>query len=104
MKRLSKFFLAVLLLTVASVTWAAECPKGYKNNYKGDCVVAPVETITLSDGTVYKGQTRNGQFNGQGTYTWPDGDKYVGEWKNHKTHGQGTFTNADGVCSNCALS
>ena len=39
MKRLSKFFLATLLLTVTSVGWAA-CPEGYKNNYKGECVDA----------------------------------------------------------------
>ena len=37
MKRFSKFFLAVLLLTVASASWAA-CPEGTKNNYKGECV------------------------------------------------------------------
>ena len=37
MKRLSKFFLVVLLLIVASVSWAV-CPEGTKNNYKGECV------------------------------------------------------------------
>jgi len=37
MRRLSKFFLAVLLLTVTAVSWAA-CPEGTKNNYKGECV------------------------------------------------------------------
>ena len=37
MRRLSKFFLAVLLLTVTGVSWAA-CPEGTKNNYKGECV------------------------------------------------------------------
>ena len=39
MKFLSKLFLAVLLLTVTSVSWAA-CPEGSKNNYKGECVYA----------------------------------------------------------------
>ena len=39
MKFLSKLFLAVLLLTVTSVSWAA-CPEGTKNNYKGECVYA----------------------------------------------------------------
>ena len=34
MKLLSKFFLAVLLLTVASVSWAG-CPEGEKQTYKG---------------------------------------------------------------------
>ena len=37
MRLLSKFFLAILFLTVASVSWAA-CPEGTKNNYKGECV------------------------------------------------------------------
>jgi len=37
MKHLAKFFLVVLLLTAASVSWAA-CPEGTKNNYKGECV------------------------------------------------------------------
>ena len=34
MKRLSKFFLAVLLLTVTAVSWGA-CPEGQKQTYKG---------------------------------------------------------------------
>ena len=34
MKRLCQFFLTVLLLTVASVGWAA-CPEGTKQTYKG---------------------------------------------------------------------
>ena len=49
MKLLSKFFLAVLLLTVASVSWGA-CPEGTKNNYKGECLpVAGSETAGVSD-------------------------------------------------------
>ena len=34
----------------------------------------------------------NGEYNGQGTYTWSNGDKYVGEWKDGKENGQGTIT------------
>ena len=83
MRTLPKFLLAIFLLTVASVGWAAECPEGYKNDYKGDCVVAPVETIYYDNG-VYKGQTRGGQRHGQGTYTWSNGEKYIGQWKDHK--------------------
>ena len=41
MKRLSKFFLAILLLIVSAVGWAA-CPEGFKNNYNGECV--PLES------------------------------------------------------------
>ena len=104
MRTLPKFLLAILLLTVASASWAAECPEGYKNNYKGDCVVAPVETITLSDGTVYKGQTRNGQFNGQGTYTFSDEGRYVGAFDNGQPTGEGTYTFADGSVQEGVLS
>ena len=38
---------------------------------------------------------KDGNLNGQGTYTWPNGDKYAGEWKNGNASGQGTFTFAD---------
>ena len=48
MKLLSKFFLAVLLLTVVSVSWAA-CPEGYRNNFKGEC--APVAKGTTDADT-----------------------------------------------------
>ena len=37
MKLLSKFFLTILLLAIASASWAA-CPEGTKGNYKGECV------------------------------------------------------------------
>ena len=58
MKPLSKFFLAVLLLIVASVSRAA-CPEGTKNNYKGECVsVAGSETAggsnALSSGSGWR--------------------------------------------------
>ena len=46
---------------------------------------------------MYVGEFKDGQMNGQGTYTFADGDKYVGEWKDGKYHGQGIFTNADGT-------
>ena len=47
MKRPSKFFLAILLLTVASVGWAA-CPEGTKNNYKGECVPVDGSSMYIS--------------------------------------------------------
>ena len=51
MKLLSQFFLAVLLLTVASVSWAA-CPEGEKQTYKG-CKAAD-EEVTEGTGQIYK--------------------------------------------------
>ena len=47
MKPLSKFFLAVLLLTVSAVGWAA-CPEGFKNNYKGSVFRWREELETLT--------------------------------------------------------
>ena len=51
MNRLSKFFLGVLLLTVASASWAA-CPEGYKSNYKWECVPIPGAVIKTAEGVV----------------------------------------------------
>ena len=50
MKFFSKFFLAVLLLTAASVSWAA-CPEGYKSNYKGQCL--PADVTVRDPGILY---------------------------------------------------
>ena len=41
---------------------------------------------------VYKGEWKNGKYNGQGTFTYPDGTKYVGKLKNGEYNGKGTLT------------
>jgi len=42
-------------------------------------------TVTYTDGSVYVGELKGGERNGQGTITFGKGDfeghKYVGEWK-----------------------
>ena len=48
--------------------------------------------VTLSDGTVYEGEYRNGKRHGQGKMTFPSGNTYEGEWKDGKYYGQGIFT------------
>jgi len=65
MKRLSKFFLAVLLLTVSAVGWAA-CPEGFKNNYKGECV--PLER-----------GTRDADVSGRENYDFACAEKTLGK-------------------------
>jgi hypothetical protein len=69
------------LLVLALLTW---------------CLVsaARAETVsqTFANADSYVGETRDGVFHGQGTYTWGMGNKYVGEFENGKMHGQGTFT------------
>ena len=58
-----------------------------------------VETINYANGDVYVGEVRNGELNGQGTYTNVHGDVYVGEFREDLFNGQGTLTFADGRVS-----
>ena len=44
----------------------------------------------------YVGEFKDGEPNGQCTYTSPEGLKYVGEMKNSQRHGYGTETYPDG--------
>ena len=53
-------------------------------------------TYTWSDGHKYVGEFKDGLPNGQGTQTFPNGDKYVGEFKDGQLNGQGTYTWSDG--------
>lgn len=53
-------------------------------------------TYTWANGAKYVGQWTNGQRNGRGMYLWPNGEKYVGEFRNNKKHGQGTLIYANG--------
>jgi hypothetical protein len=49
-----------------------------------------LETEDNMDYVKYEGEIKNGNPNGQGTFTWSNGDKYEGEIKNGREHGQGT--------------
>jgi hypothetical protein len=40
-----------------------------------------IETINHANGDVYVGEFRDGQRNGQGTYTFAGGNVYTGEWR-----------------------
>ena len=44
----------------------------------------------------YKGEYKEGKYNGQGTFNYLFGTIYEGEWKDWKKHGQGTLTWYDG--------
>ena len=63
-----------------NVTWT-ECPRHSWSPY-----------VRAS----YDGHFMNGEFYGQGTYTWEDGSVYTGRWRDGKMHGQGTLTFANG--------
>lgn len=48
--------------------------------------------ITFPDGSVYIGQTRDGEMHGFGTIHFKNGIKYEGQWKNNKMDGEGAIT------------
>jgi len=56
--------------------------------------------ITFKDGSVYKGDMKNGTIHGQGTWTFAFASygRYVGAFENGAFHGQGTWTKAYGEC------
>ena len=50
--------------------------------------------MTYPDGHKYVGEWKDGNKNGQGTFTYPDGGKYVGRWKEDKNW-NGTLTDKE---------
>ena len=46
-------------------------------------------SVDYGGGDRYDGEWREGNFHGQGTYTWADGGRYEGEYVEGKKHGQG---------------
>ena len=83
MKLLSSTALSLLLISLASVSYGQA-----------------IETINYPNGDVYVGEVRNGQRNGQGTFTYASGSVYVGEYRDDQRNGQGTYTYADGSVQN----
>ena len=53
--------------------------------------------VQLPDGAVYKGEYKNGLFNGKGQLVWSNGDLYQGEFENGLKHGTGKETLASGT-------
>ena len=55
------------------------------------------------DGSEYKGNFKNGKFDGIGIYHWPidpetkTGHSYKGFWLDGKMHGKGEFYHKDGM-------
>ena len=43
------------------------------------------------------GEWRDGNMNGQGTFTWANGDIYVGAFLDSARNGEGTKTDANGT-------
>ena len=57
-----------------------------------------IGTFHWSDGREYRGDFKNGEFDGHGVHTWPGGKKrYEGEYRGGKKSGYGVFTNENGA-------
>ena len=59
-------------------------------------LVQGVKCINETHYKWYKGEYKEGKYNGQGTFNYPFGTIYEGEWKDGKKHGQGTLTSHSG--------
>lgn len=59
---------------------------------------------TFENGDTYEGEwDTNGEFSGQGTYTYADGGKYQGQWLGGKEHGFGKEIYGKFVDTSCFL-
>jgi hypothetical protein len=55
-----------------------------------------VTVVTFPNGDMYKGQLKDGFFNGWGVLTYKNGDRYEGSFKNDMKNGKGTFVYSNG--------
>ena len=44
-----------------------------------------------TDGSLYKGQLKNGKRDGWGIHKFPNGDWYLGQWNNNEMYGKGLY-------------
>jgi len=96
MKKLTKWALLIAvypLLSMKVLSLDKVCSGDYWHNCFGQ--------YTWSNGDIYKGEWRNDDLHGVGSYYYGQGsewagDYYVGEWKYGLFDGQGTYTYFDG--------
>ncbi|EUD69306.1 hypothetical protein C922_00169 [Plasmodium inui San Antonio 1] len=55
----------------------------------------PTVTLTLSDGSVYTGTTKNNRLHGRGLLEYANGDQYEGEFLDGKKEGKGKWKDAE---------
>ena len=67
-----------------------------QESYEKMFLVQGVKCINETHYKWYKGEYKEGKYNGQGTFNYPFGTIYEGEWKDGKKHGQGTLTSHSG--------
>lgn len=63
------------------------------------CSTGAEEKITFDDGSVYKGQVKEGKIHGKGTLTFADGAKYIGMFSDGVFEGYGLLTDINGLVS-----
>lgn len=78
----------------------------HKYGYQGDTLnlrncnvedcVSGTGRYTYTDGSVYVGEFRDGQPEGQGTVYYQSGSRYEGSWHAHTPHGRGIMRYASG--------
>lgn len=54
-------------------------------------------TTHFADGDSYRGQMRDGELDGYGTYRWADGSRYEGEWRRNYPSGFGSYSTYSGT-------
>jgi len=89
--------LPALAVKIPNKSDLPDCSSNTGNNFWDDCF----GTIAAG-GSSYVGEWKDGNYSGQGTFTFSPsganaGKKYVGEWKGGRWNGQGSLTYADGT-------
>jgi hypothetical protein len=59
--------------------------------------IQTVFQLERPDGSMYDGETKDGQMHGKGRAVWVDGRVYCGIWKQNKMHGFGVYTDQTGA-------
>jgi hypothetical protein len=54
------------------------------------------QTIDITGGNKYIGETKDGKIHGYGVYAWKDGGIWIGHWKDGVRAGQGIYIASDG--------
>ena len=70
--------------------------KWYKGEYK-EGKYNGQGTFNYLFGTIYEGEWKDGKRTGQGTFTWSNGNKYEGDWKDNKRNGYGVLIYGKGT-------
>ena len=102
------FFVLAVMMLMLFLIFTDRFPNGQDNTVflndkklvgevKGGKEADSQGSATLSDGSIYVGEFKDGVANGKGTIKYPNGIIYEGEMANGKPHGLGTITYTGGA-------